>query len=521
MRDIDVAAARIAEALRQRQRILFVGDFDADGATSVALGVSVLRRFGAEQVDFIVPNRFEFGYGLSPEIVRAALARRPELLITVDNGVSSVAGVELANASGVDVIITDHHLPGAELPPACAIVNPNVPGCAFPSKALAGVGVIYFVMVRLRRLLRAQGWWDERGIPEPNLAEWLDLVALGTVADLVPLDRNNRVLVHQGLLRMSRGRCRPGIQALAEVSARSLGELRAADLGFYIAPRLNAAGRLDDMSLGIRCLLAETLDEARRHAAALDELNRTRRELQQAMVAEAELIVGDRASTDCDRFGVSVFDPGWHQGIVGLVAGRLRERLNRPVVAFAPAGDAAPQALRGSARSIPQLHIRDAFDALAGHHPGLLAKFGGHAMAAGLSIKRVHYERFAEAFDEEVRNRVPSSAFAARIETDGELDGSELTLDNAARLAQGGPWGQMFPEPAFHGDFELVSQRVVGESHLRLVLKRGERLVDAIAFEQAPLPGIDRLRLVYRLDINDYGAAPTVQLRIEHLQALA
>ena len=326
MRDIDVAAARIAEALRQRQRILFVGDFDADGATSVALGVSVLRALGGEQVDFIVPNRFEFGYGLSPEIVRAALASRPELLITVDNGVSSVAGVELANASGVDVIITDHHLPGGELPPACAIVNPNVPGCAFPSKALAGVGVIYFVMVRLRRLLRAQGWWDERGIPEPNLADWLDLVALGTVADLVPLDRNNRVLVHQGLLRMSRGRCRPGIQALAEVSARSLGELRAADLGFYIAPRLNAAGRLDDMSLGIRCLLAETLDEARRHAAALDELNRTRRELQQAMVAEAELIVGDRASTDCDRFGVSVFDPGWHQGIVGLVAGRLRER---------------------------------------------------------------------------------------------------------------------------------------------------------------------------------------------------
>ena len=521
MRDIDTAAKRIAAAVREGQRILFVGDFDADGATSVALGVSVLRAFGTEQVDFVVPNRFEFGYGLSPEIVQVALARNPDLLITVDNGVSSIDGVECANAAGVDVIVTDHHLPGAELPPAYAIVNPNVPGCGFSSKAIAGVGVIYFVLARVRGVLREAGWFGKRGLDVPNLAEWLDLVALGTVADVVPLDRNNRTLVHQGLMRMRRGRCRPGIQALAEVSQRSLPGLRASDLGFYIGPRLNAAGRLEDMSLGIRCLLADSLAEARRHAAALDELNRTRRELQRAMVAEAELIVSNQAQAVDARYGVSVFDPGWHQGIVGIVAGRLRERINRPVVAFAPAGDAEPHALRGSARSVPELHIRDTLDALAGSNPELLAKFGGHAMAAGLSIRRIHYERFAEAFDRAVRDRLPASALQARIETDGQLTGSEITLPNAIRLAEGGPWGQAFPEPSFHGEFDIVNQRVVGETHLKLVLKSGSRLIDAIAFNQPPLSGANRLHAVYRLDINDYGATPTVQLRLEHVQAQA
>ncbi len=519
MRDIDRAADRIARAVRQGERILFVGDFDADGATSVALGVSVLHAFGAEQVDFVVPNRFEFGYGLSPEIVRVALARNPDLLVTVDNGVSSVDGVERANAAGVDVIVTDHHLPGSELPPAYAIVNPNVPGCGFSSKALAGVGVIYFVLARVRRMLRESRWFDERGLNLPNLADWLDLVALGTVADVVPLDRNNRTLVHQGLMRMRRGRCRPGIQALAEVSRRSLAGMRASDLGFYIGPRLNAAGRLEDMSLGIRCLLAESLDAARRHAAALDELNRTRRKLQEAMVAEAELIVNDRASAVDDCYGVSVFDPGWHQGIVGIVAGRLRERINRPVVAFAPAGESDPQALRGSARSVPDLHIRDTLDSLAGSNPGLLARFGGHAMAAGLSIRRVHYERFAQAFDRAVRDRLPASALQASVETDGQLAASEISLENAIRLAEGGPWGQAFPEPSFHGEFDIVNQRVVGETHLKLVLKTGDRLVDAIAFDQPPLPDADRLHAVYRLDVDDYGDAPTVQLRLEHVQA--
>ncbi len=521
MRDIDKAALRIADAVRERQRILFVGDFDADGATSVALGVSLLRAFGAEQVDFVVPNRFEFGYGLSPGIVRVALAAQPDLLITVDNGVSSVTGVELANANGVDVIVTDHHMPGAVLPPACAIVNPNVPGCGFPSKAIAGVGVIYYVLSRVRRLLRESGWFAERQRPEPVLARWLDLVALGTVADVVPLDRNNRVLVHQGLLRMRKGRCRPGIRALAEIGRRNLGDLRAADLGFVIGPRLNAAGRLDDMTLGIKCLLAESLDEARRHAATLDELNRIRRVLQQAMVTEAELIVLDQQRNVPDRFGVCVFDPGWHQGIVGILAGRLREHMNRPVVAFARAGDAEPNALRGSARSVPELHIRDALDAIANRHPGLLARFGGHAMAAGLTIRRAQYEQFSEAFDQVVRDRLPPAALSAKIETDGELESGEITLENAIQLADGGPWGQAFPEPLFHGEFDIVSQRVVGQTHLRLVLKSGARLVDAIAFEQPPLADAGRLLAAYRLDVNDYGAAPTVQLRLEHLRALA
>ena len=521
MRNIDTAAERIARAVREGERIMFVGDFDADGATSVALGVSVLRAFGAERVEFVVPNRFEFGYGLSPEIVQVALSGRPRLLITVDNGVSSIEGVERANAAGVDVIVTDHHLPGRELPPAYAIVNPNVPGCAFSSKAIAGVGVIFFVLVRVRGVLREAGWFGERGLEVPNLAQWLDLVALGTVADVVPLDRNNRILVHQGLSRMRGGRCRPGIQALAEVAKRGLAGMRASDLGFYIGPRLNAAGRLQDMSLGIRCLLADSLEEARRHAAALDELNRTRRELQQAMVAEAEMIAGGQAQAVGDRHGVCVFDPGWHQGLVGIVAGRLRERVNRPVVAFAPAGESEPHALRGSARSVPQLHIRDALDAVASRNPGLLIKFGGHAQAAGLTIRRAHYERFAQAFDTAVRERLPASALQASVETDGQLASSEITLENALRLAEGGPWGQAFPEPSFHGDFEIVNQRVVGGKHLKLVLKRGGLLVDAIAFNQPPLDDAGGLRAVYRLDVNDYGAEPTVQLRLEHVRAPA
>ena len=520
MRDIDRAAQRIAGAVRAGERILFVGDFDADGATSVALGVSLLRDLGAQSVEFVVPNRFEFGYGLSPEIVRVALAAKPDVIITVDNGVSSVAGVELANAAGVDVIVTDHHIPGPELPRAHAIVNPNVPGCGFASKAIAGVGVIYYVLSRVRRMLKESGWFSVRRLAEPVLADWLDLVALGTVADVVPLDRNNRVLVHQGLLRMRRGRCRPGIQALAEVARRHLGTLRSADLGFAIGPRLNAAGRLDDMTLGIKCLLAESLADARRHAEALDKLNRERRQIQEAMVAEAELIVRDRGQTPAGRYGVCLYDPGWHQGIIGIVAGRLRERITRPVIAFAPAGGAEPHALRGSARSVPELHIRDALDAIASRHPGLLVKFGGHAMAAGLSIRRVHYEQFAEAFDREARNRLPPSALEARIETDGQLESRDITLANAELLADGGPWGQAFAEPMFHGEFDIVSQRVVGETHLRLVLKADEKLVDAIAFQQPPLAGAGRLLGAYRLDVNDYGDLPTVQLRLEHVQAL-
>jgi single-stranded-DNA-specific exonuclease len=519
LHDADRAAARIATAVMEDEAVLLVGDFDADGATSVALAVSLLRAFGAGRVDYLVPNRFEFGYGLSPEIVALAAQRGPRLLITVDNGVSSVAGAAAARAAGIEVIVTDHHLPGRELPAVHALVDPNQPGCPFPSKAMAGVGVIYYVMSLVRARLRDAGWFRDRA--EPNLADWLDLVALGTVADVVPLDRNNRVLVHQGVVRMRAGRCRPGIRAIAEVAGRDLSRLTAQDLGYALGPRLNAAGRLDDMSLGIRCLLADDLDQARRLASALDELNRARRELEQEMVRDAELIVAGHHVEVADRFGVCVYDPGWHQGVIGIVAGRLRERVNRPVVAFADAGAAAPDELKGSARSVPALHVRDALDAIACRYPGMLARFGGHAMAAGMSIKRVHYDRFARAFDAEVRRQLPVNALTRTLETDGALDADELSLDMARQLAGAGPWGQGFPEPMFHGDFELISQRVVGEQHLKLVVRTDGRLVDAIAFRQPPLACGNRVRLVYRLAENDYGGRSTLQLVVEHVEPLA
>ena len=518
LRDIDRAAQRIAEAVREGQRILLVGDFDADGATSVALGVSMLRTFGASTVDFVVPNRFEFGYGLSPEIVDLALLRSPDLIITVDNGVSSVAGVERANAAGVDVVVTDHHLPGPRLPPAYAIVNPNVPGCGFPSKAIAGVGVIYYVLSQTRAALRASGWFDESARPEPTLADWLDLVALGTVADVVPLDHNNRRLVHQGIRRMRSGRCRPGIAALAEVGRRDLARLKASDLGFAIAPRLNAAGRLDDMSIGIQCLLAESLEEARPLANKLDELNRERRDIEQSMLADAELLLAEAEGGIDGKFGIVVFHPSWHQGVVGLIAGRLRERHQRPAIAFAEAGGEGLE-LKGSARSLPELHIRDALDAIAARDPALLTRFGGHAMAAGMTLDRRCLARFAKAFDEEVRRRLPVEAMQGRIETDGELEADELTLDNALRLAEGGPWGQAFPEPLFHGEFELVSQRVVGKAHLKLVLKRQDRLVGAIAFRQKPITDCQRVRLAYALEVNDYRDL-ALELRVAQIEPL-
>jgi single-stranded-DNA-specific exonuclease len=517
--DADRAAARVAAAVMAGEAILVVGDFDADGATSVALAVSLLRALGASRVGFLVPNRFEFGYGLSPEIVALAARRQPDLLITVDNGVSSIAGVEAANRAGIDVVVTDHHLPGRELPAAYAIVNPNLVDSAFPSRNLAGVGVIYYLLGLVRAALRSEGWFENR--PEPNLADWLDLVALGTVADVVPLDRNNRILIYQGVQRMRAGRCRPGVQALAEVAGRRLARLTEQDLGFALGPRLNAAGRLEDMTLGIRCLLAESLGEARELARALDELNLARRELEQVMVRDAELIVAHHEVAAGDRFGVCVYDPGWHQGVVGLVAGRLRERIDRPVIAFADAGAIAPDELKGSARSVPQLHVRDALDAIAVRYPGMLVKFGGHAMAAGLSIKRVHYERFARAFDAEVQRLLPPAALQRRIETDGSLDDADLTLATARLLKEGGPWGQGFPEPSFHDEFELVSQRVVGQSHLKLVVRRGRRVLDAIAFRQPPLRDARRLQLVYRLAENDYGDPPTLQLVVEHLRVLA
>ncbi len=517
--DIQRAGERLARAVLDDERILVVGDFDADGATSVALALTLLRALGAARVEFIVPNRFDFGYGLSPEIVDLAARREPAVLVTVDNGVSSVAGVARANEHGIDVIVTDHHLPGDVLPDAYAIVNPNLPDSSFPSRSVAGVGVIFYVLSVVRSMLRDKGWFAGRD--EPNMAEWLDLVALGTVADVVPLDRNNRIFIEQGLKRIRGGRARPGIRALCDVARRDTGKLTAADLGFALGPRLNAAGRLDDMSLGIRCLMAPDAGSARELTTALDELNRARRQLQEEMVSDAELLVAGHDTAVEDRYGVCIYDGSWHQGVVGIVAGRLREKLHRPVIAFAEAGDLAPDELKGSARSLPDLHIRDVLDAVATRYPGMLVNFGGHAMAAGLTLKRVHYEAFAKAFDAEVRRVLPAESLQAVIVTDGRLEDDELSLDVARLLADSGPWGQGFPEPCFHDEFTVVSQRVVGESHLKLVLKRGERLFDAIAFNQPPLPDAQRVEAVYRLSENDYGALPTLQLMVEHLVGLA
>jgi len=516
--DLDVAARRLADAVQLGENVLLVGDFDADGATSVALAVSLLTAMGAQRVTFLVPNRFEFGYGLSPEIVALALSRSPQLIVTVDNGTSSLEGVRLANEHGVDVIITDHHLPGRELPAAHALVNPNLNGSSFSSPSMAGVGVIYYVLGGVRAVLRERGWFEAR--PEPNLADWLDLVAVGTVADVVPLDHNNRVMVSQGLRRIRAGRARPGIRALCEVAGRRAERMSAQDLGFAIGPRLNAAGRLDDMTIGIQCLLATDIAAARELATALDELNQTRRALEQEMVEDAELIVATHAQSVEGRFGITVYDPAWHQGIVGIVAGRLREKIHRPVIAFAEAGESAPDELKGSARSLPDLHIRDVLDVIATRYPGMVVRFGGHAMAAGLSVKRVHYPRFERVFDAVVREQLPASALSPVLESDGSLLVEEMNLEMARRLADGGPWGQRFPEPAFHDRFLLVSQRVVGEHHLKLVLKKDDRLFDAIAFRQPPLPGVERIEALYRLQENDYRGSVTLQLMVEHLRPL-
>ena len=517
--DLEAASKRLAGAILGDQHILIVGDFDADGATSVALAVSLLRAFGAQRVSYLVPNRFEFGYGLSEEIVELALRESPDLLVTVDNGVSSIAGVSYANARGVDVIVTDHHLAGAERPAAHAIVNPTLPESSFASRAMAGVGVIYYVLSAVRGELRDAGWFASR--PVPNLADWLDLVAIGTIADVVPLDRNNRVLIEQGLRRIRAGRCRPGVRALCSVANRPLSRLSTQDVGFGVGPRLNAAGRLEDMSIGIRCLLADDEKEARAIAAELDELNQTRRAIEQQMVADAEIIVAGQESVAPAAYGVCVYDPSWHQGVVGIVAGRLKDRIYRPVIAFAEAGETAPDEIKGSARSVPGLHVRDALDVIATRYPGLLIRFGGHAMAAGVSLKRVHLDRFRIIFDEVVRERLPEQALDAVLLTDGELALDELSLANARAIAAGGPWGQQFPEPMFHGDFELISQRVVGEEHLKLVVRAGDRLLDAIAFRQPPVGAAERVRMAYRLSENAYRDAVTLQLTVEHIAVLA
>jgi single-stranded-DNA-specific exonuclease len=530
LKGLPQAVELLANTIVAQRRILIVGDFDADGATSTALGVLVLSAMGAKHVDFLVPNRFEYGYGLTPEIVEVAKSRSPDLIITVDNGISSIDGVAAARAANIAVLITDHHLPGEKIPDANAIINPNQYGCEFSSKALAGVGVIFYLLSAVRSELRKRHWFETEKIPEPSMADYLDLVALGTVADVVPLDRNNRILVAQGLRRMRAGRMRPGIAALLAIAKRNPARLVASDLGFAIGPRLNAAGRMDDMSHGIQCLLTQNISEAQTLAQELDGLNQDRRALEGLMQQEALAMVDALQFEDSDEksselpWGVCLFEPDWHQGIIGILAGRMKDRLHRPVIAFARADDGT---LKGSARSIAGLHIRDCLDAVAAHHPQLLSKFGGHAMAAGLSLAEENYSAFAQAFDDEVRRTLQADDLSPAIHTDGELTLDEMQLTVAKQLRDAGPWGQQCPEPCFDGVFKIISQRRVGDRHLKLVVahpNQPQTVFDAIAFnvdeDRWPAKDVEYLRLVYKLDINEYRGLQSVQLMIEYFEAL-
>jgi single-stranded-DNA-specific exonuclease len=515
----DRAAALLADAIAADHKLLIVGDFDADGATSTALAVSVLRQFGATRVDYLVPNRFEYGYGLTPEIVALAAGREPDLIITVDNGISSIEGVAAARALGIATLITDHHLAGRELPRADVIVNPNQHGCDFASKNLAGVGVIFYIMLALRAQLRSRGWFEGR--EEPNLGHYTDLVALGTVADVVPLDRNNRILVAAGLQRIRAGQARPGISALLEVASRNPRSIVASDLGFAVGPRINAAGRLDDMSIGIECLLSDSPAAARPLAAQLHQLNQDRRLIEGDMQREALKALAElQLAQETPAVAMTLYRSGWHQGVIGILASRIKDRIHRPTIAFA---DGDPGQIKGSARSIPGIHIRDILDAVAVRHPGLISKFGGHAMAAGLTLARDDYEDFARAFVEEVARHADDVQLQAVIESDGELQETDFELELATQLRFAGPWGQHFPEPVFDGRFRVVSQRLVGEKHLKMVLSPpgSRQVLDAIAFnvdlDVWPDPSRDEVEIAYRLDVNEFRGQRSVQLMVEHL----
>ena len=506
--NIDQAAARLAEAIVRRERVLIVADYDADGATACAVGMRGLRLMGAD-VEFLVPNRFEFGYGLTPEIVAVAASREPRLLVTVDNGIASVEGVAEAAARGIDVLFTHHHLPGPRLPAPAIIVNPNQPGCAFPSKNIAGVGVMFYVLCALRARLREAGAFpDGTG---PNLGALLDLVALGTVADVVRLDQVNRVLVEQGLARMRAGRAQPGIASLFAVGGRDIRLATASDLGFVAGPRLNAAGRLADMSLGIRCLLAEDPAEALPLARELDQLNRERRDIEASMQEEAlaEVEAG-QALADDDARTLCLHRPQWHQGVVGIVASRLKDRYHRPVIVFANSGDAE---LRGSGRSIAGFHLRDALDLVAKRAPDTVTRFGGHAYAAGLTIPLAALPRFAEMFESVAREWLPEGALRHRHESDGELACGELTPELCATL-KSQVWGQGFPPPSFDGTFDVVAQRAVGEGHARLTLERGGERYAAIAF-RTPETLPPRIRALYRPELKLWNGAQSIELVIE------
>nr|BAL53738.1 single-stranded-DNA-specific exonuclease RecJ [uncultured Gammaproteobacteria bacterium] len=513
---IEALTAQLAAALVKQKRILVVGDYDADGACGCALAVQGLRALGAKYVDFLVPDRFRFGYGLTPALVEAALARRPEVLLTVDSGTACLAGVEAAKAKGLRVLITDHHLPGPRLPAADAIVNPKLG--EGPLGQLAGVGVMFYALCALRARLRKEGWFARQGVPEPKLSRWLDLVALGTVADVVPLDGVNRILVHQGLQRLRAGRGNLGLLALAEVAGCRLESLSAQDLGFALAPRLNAAGRLEDMSLGIRCLLAKDLASARALAQQLDALNRQRRAIQAQMQAAAFALVD---ALDLEAPGTCLFDPNWHEGVVGVLAGRIRDRLGRPAIAFAPGRDGN---LKGSARSIPEIHIRDLIAEIDALRPGLILRYGGHARAAGVTLRAESYAEFAALFSErlavKLRDLVPQDV----IYTDGSLDAADFSLPLAESLRAAGPWGPGFPEPLFCGEFEVRRATWVKDRHLKLSLRPpGGPWVEAIAFDPAE-PGAffacRQLRLAYRLTVDEFRGARGVQLQADYLEPI-
>ena len=524
--NIDTAVERLFLALSLQQRILVIGDFDTDGATSSALAVSALRQFGANDVNYLVPSRFTEGYGLSPEIIKIAALDKPDLIITVDNGIASIEGVKAANQLGIEVIITDHHLPGPILPAATAIINPNQPGDKFASKNLAGVGVIFYVMLALRSHLLARHWFDEQGISKPNMAQFLDLVALGTVADLVPLDKNNRALVHEGLKRIRQQRCRPGIQALLTVANRNVLNLTTSDLGFAVAPRLNAAGRLDDMSIGISCLLAEDFSKAMILAQQLDGLNNERRVIEADMKQQAFSALNQIKLQQKHKHlpaGICLYADEWHQGVIGILAARIKDYYHRPVIAFAPGHEGE---VKGSARSIPGLNIRDLLATIAARESNLIEKFGGHAMAAGLSLRRENYDRFALLFVEEVKNSLDEDSLTNRIYSDGMLAADEFSVQIAELLQEAGPWGQHFPEPLFDGVFNVLEQRLVANKHLKISLQldSSQKVLEAIAFnidlDRWPNQRCNRVSLAYRLGINDYNGLRRLQLIVEAITAV-
>ena len=521
---IEQAVALVINAIQTKQKILIVGDFDADGATSTAVCMRALQMLGHTSVSYLVPNRFDFGYGLSPEIVAVACQDKPDLLITVDNGISSVQGVQAARDAGIDVLVTDHHLAGAELPNANVIVNPNQPGCNFPSKNLAGVGVIFYVMLAVRAGLREIGYFTD-GIAEPNMGKLLDLVALGTVADVVPLDENNRILVAQGLKRMLTGKACEGIQAILKIAGRDINRIVSSDLGFAIGPRLNAAGRLEDMSLGIECLITDDANQAMGIAEQLDQLNKSRREIESQMQQQAMKSLKHLEASISQTalpYGICLYNPEWHQGVIGILASRIKEKFNRPVIVFANDNDTV---IKGSARSIKGLHIRDVLETISSQNPGMLIKFGGHAMAAGMSINKVDLKKFETAFNEEVKKQLDDDALQGVIESDGELQGDDFGLVLAESIRNAGPWGQGFAEPTFDGDFEVIDWRVVGEKHLKMELQSAdaEKPISAIAFN-SPASKMQEsdgyIRAAFRLDVNEFRNKKTAQLIVEYFEGI-